>query len=177
MKGSALQAPHRELGAGGAREPVAYMVNVPLSRNTRRNGPIEVWPNASHLWNAEVLERHGLTDDVQDGSNPGIEELAARIPSEHLLLEPGDVLIRDPGMLHRGTPNRTRRPRTMLTLCYLRRDHDHDYGTTEHNFDTELFCAPRPERPAPLPGSCCRLTSRGRSAETEPPPPNSPWHS
>jgi hypothetical protein len=42
-------------------------------------------------------------------------------------------------MLHRGTPNRTRRPRTMLTACYLRRDHDHDYGTTEYNFDAELF--------------------------------------
>jgi ectoine hydroxylase-related dioxygenase (phytanoyl-CoA dioxygenase family) len=139
VNGSELQAPHRELGAGGAREPVAYMVNVPLSRNTRRNGPIEVWPSASHLWSAEVLERHGLSDDVQDGSNPGLEELAAGIPSERLLLDPGSVLIRDPGMLHRGTPNRTRRPRTMLTVSYLRRDHDHDYGTTEYNLDAELF--------------------------------------
>ena len=103
VTGSGLQAPHRELGAGGAREPVAYMVNVPLSRNTRRNGPIEVWPGASHLWSAEVLDRHGLSDDIQDGSNPGLEELAAGIPSERLLLDPGSVLIRDPGMLHRGT--------------------------------------------------------------------------
>jgi ectoine hydroxylase-related dioxygenase (phytanoyl-CoA dioxygenase family) len=139
LRGSEMQAPHRELGAGGARTPVAYMVNVPLGRNTRRNGPIEVWPGASHLWSAELLERQGLSDDVQDGSNPAIEQLASRIPSERLLLEPGSVLIRDPGMLHRGTPNRTRRPRTMLTVCYLRRDHDHDYGTTEYNFDAELF--------------------------------------
>ena len=139
LKGSAMQAPHREFGAGGASESVAYMVNVPLSRNTRRNGPIEVWPGASHLWKAEVLERHGLSDDVQDDSNPGLEALAARIPSERLLLEPGDMLIRDPGMLHRGTPNRTRRPRTMLTLCFLRRGHEHEYGTTEYNLDAELF--------------------------------------
>jgi len=139
LKGSEMQAPHREMGAGGARDPVAYMVNVPLGRNTRRNGPIEVWPSASHLWSAEMLDRHGLSDDVQDGSNPGLEELAARLPSEPLLLDAGDVLIRDPGMLHRGTPNRTRRARTMLTVCYLRRDHDHDYGTSEYNLDAELF--------------------------------------
>jgi ectoine hydroxylase-related dioxygenase (phytanoyl-CoA dioxygenase family) len=139
LKGSEMQAPHRELGAGGAREPVAYMVNVPLSRNTRRNGPIEIWPGASHLWSPEALERHGLTDDVQDGSNPGLEELAAQLPSERLLLEPGSLLIRDPGTLHRGTPNRTRAARTMLTVCYLSRDHDHDYGTTEYNLDAELL--------------------------------------
>lgn len=173
IKGSELQAPHRELGAGGAREPVAYMVNVPLGRNTRRNGPIEVWPSASHLWNADLLERHGLTDDLQDGSNPGIEELAARIPSEHLLLEPGDVLIRDPGMLHRGTPNRTRRPRTMLTLCYLRRDHDHDYGTTEHNFDTELFSRLDPSVQRLFPEAVAphqpRPVSRNRTAPSKQP--------
>jgi ectoine hydroxylase-related dioxygenase (phytanoyl-CoA dioxygenase family) len=139
VKGSSTQAPHRELGAGGARGPVAYILNVPLGRNTRRNGPIEVWPGASHLWSAELLERLGVSDDVQDGSNPAIEELAARVPSERLLLEPGSLLIRDPGMLHRGTPNRTRRPRTMLTVCYLRSDHEHDYGSTEYNLDAALF--------------------------------------
>jgi ectoine hydroxylase-related dioxygenase (phytanoyl-CoA dioxygenase family) len=145
VRGSRIQAPHRELGAGGAREPVAYIVNVPLSRNTNRNGPIEVWPNGSHLWSAEILERHGLSDEVQDGSNPALAELAGRMPSERLLLEPGSLLIRDPGMLHRGTPNRTRRPRSMLTICYLRQDHDYDYGAAEYNLDSELFAQLGPE--------------------------------
>jgi hypothetical protein len=139
LRGSVLQAPHRELGAGGARTPRAYIVNVPLGRNTDRNGPLEVWPTASHLWSAEMLERQGISDDVQDGDNPALEELARRLPSERLLLEPGCLLIRDPGMLHRGTPNRTRKPRTMLTVCYLRRDYDYDYGATEYNLDAELF--------------------------------------
>ena len=141
VKGSALQAPHRELGAGGARKPCAYIVNLPLTRCSRRNGPLEIWPTGSHLWSPEVLARHGLSDEVQDGSNPGLEELANRLPSRRLLLDPGSVLIRDPGMLHRGTPNRTHRPRTMLTVCYLRRDYDYDYGTAEHNLDAELFGA------------------------------------
>jgi ectoine hydroxylase-related dioxygenase (phytanoyl-CoA dioxygenase family) len=139
VRGSVRQAPHRELGAGGARKPVGYIVNVPLTRCTRRNGPLEVWPLGSHFWSPEVLERHGLSDDVQDGANPRLEQLARAFPSERLLLKPGSLLIRDPGMLHRGTPNRTRRPRTMLTVCYLRRDHDYDYGTAEYNLDSELF--------------------------------------
>ena len=139
VRGSTTQAPHRELDTGGAREPRAYIVNVPLSRNSNRNGPLEVWPSGSHLWSAEVLERHGLEDELQDGSNPAMEKFASGLPSERLLLEPGSVLVRDPGMLHRGTQNRTRSPRTMLTLCYLSRAHDHDYGETEYNLDAELF--------------------------------------
>ena len=145
VKGSTMQAPHRELGAGGAREPVAYIVNVPLTRNTERNGPIEVWPNGSHLWSAELLRRHGLADDVQDGENRELLELAQGLPSERLLLDPGSVLIRNPGMLHRGTPNRTRRPRSMLTVCYLRSDYDWDYGAEEYNLDPQLFAGLAPE--------------------------------
>jgi ectoine hydroxylase-related dioxygenase (phytanoyl-CoA dioxygenase family) len=139
LRGSAMQAPHRELGTGRAGSPRAYIVNVPLTRNTRRNGPLEVWPTAGHLWSADVLERHGISDDVQDGENPALERLAGQLPSERLMLEPGSLLVRDPGMLHRGTPNRTRKPRTMLTLCYLRRDYDHDYGSAEYNLDAELY--------------------------------------
>src|SRR5262249_22627850 len=76
LRRPALQAPHRELGAGGARNPPAYIVNVPLSPTPSRNGPLEVWPNGSHLWSAQVLDRHGLSDEVQDGANPALEELA-----------------------------------------------------------------------------------------------------
>jgi ectoine hydroxylase-related dioxygenase (phytanoyl-CoA dioxygenase family) len=139
VRGSTAQAPHRELGAGGTSEPRAYVVNVPLTRNSNRNGPLEVWPSGSHLWSAEMLERNGLADELQDGSNPAMEEFAARLPSERLLLEPGSLLIRNPGMLHRGTPNRTRSPRTMLTLCYLSAAHDHDYGDVEYNLEDGLF--------------------------------------
>src|SRR3954451_23260274 len=57
LKGSERQAPHRELGAGRTAEPLAYIVNVPLGRNTRRNGPLEVWPNGTHLWSDAALER------------------------------------------------------------------------------------------------------------------------
>jgi ectoine hydroxylase-related dioxygenase (phytanoyl-CoA dioxygenase family) len=173
VKGSEPQAPHRELGTGGAREPRAYVVNVPLTRCTRRNGPLEVWPNGTHLWDPDLLDRHGLSDEVQDGSNPELERFARSLPSELLLLEPGNVLIRDPGMLHRGTPNRTRKPRTMLTICYLSRSHDYDYGSIDYNLDNELFreLDPRVQRLFPeLTGDHQpRPVSRNRAAPSRQP--------
>ena len=138
LRGSTVQAPRRELAAGGAPAPRAYIVNVPLVRCGPENGPIEVWPGGTHLWRPELLERYGLSDDVQDGPNPEMETFAGFLPSRRLVLGPGSVLIRDPGMLHRGTPNPTDAPRTMLTLCYLRRGHHHDYGDVRFNLDGEL---------------------------------------
>ena len=139
VRGSMLQAPHRELSAGGAGSPCAYIVNVPLTACGLENGPIEVWPSGTHLWQAEFLARYRLSDDVQDGENQGMEEFAGLFPSCKLALEPGSVLIRDAGMLHRGTPNLTDMPRTMLTICYLRRSHSHDYGDSRFNFDAVLY--------------------------------------
>jgi ectoine hydroxylase-related dioxygenase (phytanoyl-CoA dioxygenase family) len=139
LRGSSLQAPHREMSAGGATTPCAYIVNVPLTLCGLQNGPIEVWPNGSHLWQPAILDRYRLSDDVQDGANESMEEFARLFPSRKLALEPGSVLIRDPGMLHRGTPNPTEEPRTMLTICYLRRTHNHDYGDSRSNFDEALY--------------------------------------
>jgi ectoine hydroxylase-related dioxygenase (phytanoyl-CoA dioxygenase family) len=173
VRGSEQQAPHRELGVGGDPEPRAYVVNVTLTRCTPRNGPLEIWPGASHLWSPEVLERHGISDEVQDGANPPLEELARRLPSERLLLEPGSILIRNPGTLHRGTPNRTRRPRTMLTVCYLRRDYDYDYGRLEYNLDAELFAgldpAVRRLFPEPAPTHQPRPVNRNSTAPSRQP--------
>ena len=38
-----------------------------------------------------------------------------------VLLKVGDVLIRHPWALHRGTPNRTEIPRALVTIRYVRR--------------------------------------------------------
>ena len=139
LRGSVLQAPHRELSAGGATTPCGYILNVPLASCGLENGPIEVWPNGSHLWQPAMLDRYGLSDDVQDGVNENMEEFARLLPSRRLVLEPGSVLIRDAGLLHRGTPNLTEAPRAMLTICYLRRTHSHDYGDSRFNFDDVLY--------------------------------------
>jgi len=139
VRGSTLQAPHRELSAGGASAPCAYIVNVPITRCGLDNGPIEVWPGGTHLWRPELLARYQLSDDVQDGANPDMETFASLLPSRQLELERGSILIRDAGMLHRGTPNMTDTPRTMLTICYLRRGHSHDYGNIRFNVDDDIY--------------------------------------
>lgn len=139
LRGSGLQAPHREMNAGGQPQPAACVLNVPLTPCGPENGPLEIWPVGSHLWSAAALARHGLSDDVQDGSNPAMEAFAGRFPSRRLLLEPGAVVIRDAGTLHRGTPNLTDEPRTMLTICYVRQGHEHDYGTSAYNLDPALL--------------------------------------
>jgi ectoine hydroxylase-related dioxygenase (phytanoyl-CoA dioxygenase family) len=138
-KGAVVQSPHRELGIGKAWDPQAYIVNIPLGRCGLDNGPLELWPGGSHLWQNKLLDRLGLGTDVQDGRNPDCEQLATRFPSRRLLLEAGDLLIRDPGLLHRGTENSTDEPRTLLTLCYFRLGHTHDYGQVEYNLDGAMW--------------------------------------
>lgn len=135
LAGAELQSPHRELGSGRAWEPCAYVVNVPLGPVGIDDGPLEVWPGSGHLWRNELLDELGLDTDVQDGRNADCEAFCRLFPSRRLILEPGDILIRDPGMLHRGTVNRTDVPRSMLTIAYLRRGHWHDYGDARYNLD------------------------------------------
>ena len=52
---------------------------------------------------------------------------------------PDQLMIRDPGMLHRGTPNPTDEPRTMLTAGYFRNDYYYPYGDTRCNLDEKLY--------------------------------------
>jgi hypothetical protein len=141
LRGAEMQAPHRELGAGERWEPRALVVNVPVGRCGLDNGPLEVWYSGGHLWRNEVLAAVGFDDDVQDGDNPHAEALAAALPSRRVTLEPGDVLVRDPGLLHRGTVIHTDEPRTMLTMAFFRTGEDHSYGDARYNLDEALFAA------------------------------------
>ncbi|CAN5894302.1 hypothetical protein BH11VER1_BH11VER1_01700 [soil metagenome] len=139
LKGAVIQSPHRELGSGDQWEPRAYVVNIPMGPCTLDNGPLEVWYTGSHLWRNEVLRRLEFDDDVQDGRNPEAEAHASLFPSRRVELELGDVLIRDPGLLHRGTVNQTDEPRSMLTICFFRKGETHSYGEATYNLDRELW--------------------------------------
>lgn len=144
MKGTTLQSPHREMGGGNTWEAQSFIVNVPLGVCGLHNGPLEVWPGGSHLWRNELLRRLQVNDDVQDGRNAEFEWFATLFPSRKVELYPGDVLIRDPGLMHRGTVNESDEPRSMLTMSYFREGFTHDYGSPEHNLDRELWEALEP---------------------------------
>jgi Phytanoyl-CoA dioxygenase (PhyH) len=68
-------------------------------------GPIEIAPGTQHMPGTEALQA------IESGK---IEMLS--VP-----LDIGDVLIRHPWALHRGTPNTTSTPRALTTVRYVRR--------------------------------------------------------
>lgn len=108
--GSDYQAWHRDappLFPEWHREtpPFQLAVNFPLVDVTEENGPLET-TRGTHL-----LDRDDALARIERGE----------IPIEQVLMDAGDVLIRDVRQLHRGTPNRTHQPRPMVVLGYSRR--------------------------------------------------------
>jgi ectoine hydroxylase-related dioxygenase (phytanoyl-CoA dioxygenase family) len=139
VKGSTTQAPHRDIDFYDKDDVSGCLVNIPLMHCGLHNGPVEVWPGGSHLWRSEMFRKFNVQPFVQDDPNPDVEVLAGFIPSTLIELRPGDLMIRDPGMLHRGTPNPTAEPRTMLTAGYFRSDYYYPYGDPRYNLDDELY--------------------------------------
>jgi hypothetical protein len=81
------------------------VVSFSLVRIAAENGPIEIAPGTHRMPRAEALRA------VTSGE----------IGLEPVPLEIGDVLIRHPWTLHRGTPNTTNIPRALVTVRYVRR--------------------------------------------------------
>ena len=95
---------HRPLFSEGVTTPLyALAVNFPLCRVTPENGPLEIAPGTHKLSRAEALAK------VASGEAPCVS-----VP-----MELGDVMIRTPLAIHRGTPNRTSEPRTMVAMGYV----------------------------------------------------------
>ncbi len=110
LRGSDYQPTHRDAPplfpeTGSETPPFQLAVNFPLVDVTAANGPIEIARGTHMLPKAEALAR--------------IE--AGTIKLEPILMQAGDVMIRDVRGLHRGTPNRTDIPRPMVVIGYSRR--------------------------------------------------------
>ena len=82
--------------------PALIAVNFPFVDVGRENGPFEVADGSHRMPRPEALERIG---------RGGFER-------RELLMKVGDVLIRDPRCIHRGTPNRSDHTRIMLGISY-----------------------------------------------------------
>jgi len=141
VNGAIRQAPHRDLDFYDGKAPFGATINIPIMHCGLHNGPLEVWPGGSHLWQSKNFVEFGVLPFTQDGENPTVESFAQHVPSKKIEIRPGDLLIRDPGMWHRGNPNPTDEPRTMLTTSYFRRDFLYDYGDPLYNLDRPLFDA------------------------------------
>jgi ectoine hydroxylase-related dioxygenase (phytanoyl-CoA dioxygenase family) len=85
--------------------PFALVVSFGLGAIGPEDGPIEI-AAGTHSWPRSRADAAIASDDL-------------RLESVHLA--PGDVLIRNPWALHRGTPNRTQAPRFLVSIRYVRR--------------------------------------------------------
>jgi Phytanoyl-CoA dioxygenase (PhyH) len=81
------------------------VVSFGLVRITLENGPIEIAPGTHRMPRKEALR--------------AVE--AGEIGMQAVSLEIGDVLIRHPWALHRGSPNSTYTPRALVSIRYVRR--------------------------------------------------------
>jgi len=68
----------------------------------------------------DILPAHGPIE-IAPGTHKMPRNQALRCVMQAVTLEVGDVLIRHPWALHRGTPNVTEAPRALLTIRYVRR--------------------------------------------------------
>jgi ectoine hydroxylase-related dioxygenase (phytanoyl-CoA dioxygenase family) len=112
VRGSVRQSPHADYHRPLFHEQPdlslpTYMlvVSFALVRVTLDNGPIEIAPGTHRLPRNEALR--------------AIE--ASEIAMDPVPLEIGDVLVRHPWALHRGSPNSTDIPRALLSIRYVRR--------------------------------------------------------
>lgn len=107
VKGSDYQEIHRDyrpLFTDDVVTPLyALAVNFALVEVTEDNAPFQM-ARGTH-----VLPRDEGLAKVEAGE----------IPMESFLMQPGDVSIRTPLALHRGSPNRTDLPRPMVVMGYV----------------------------------------------------------
>jgi ectoine hydroxylase-related dioxygenase (phytanoyl-CoA dioxygenase family) len=88
-----------------ALPPYMLVISFGLSRIAKDDGPIEIAPGTHLLARSEALRA------VDTGE----------IRPQPVGLEIGDVLIRHPWALHRGSPNASTVPRALVTIRYVRR--------------------------------------------------------
>lgn len=110
LKGSDYQGLHRDTQllfpeTGAETPPYQLAVNFPLVDVTEANGPMEMASGTHMLSKSEGLRQ------VQTGE----------APLRPVLMQRGDVMIRDVRHIHRGTPNTTEVPRPMIVIGYSRR--------------------------------------------------------
>jgi ectoine hydroxylase-related dioxygenase (phytanoyl-CoA dioxygenase family) len=81
------------------------VVSFALAPITQENGPIEIAPGTHRMPRKEALQA------VESG----------QIEMRPVPLEIGDVFIRHPWALHRGSPNMVNTPRALASIRYVRR--------------------------------------------------------
>ncbi|TDF95110.1 phytanoyl-CoA dioxygenase family protein [Paenibacillus piri] len=93
----------------GANLPISNLiVNVPLVDTTENNGPMEYWPGGTHLQPDYMYDRKSFPK----------AKLAEHMTVLKATMPAGSIMIRDDRMWHRGTPNKSDKPRPNIAVIY-----------------------------------------------------------
>ncbi len=84
--------------------PYILVVSFGLAAITLADGPIEIAPGTQRMARSDAMRAMELLE----------------IEMQPVVLGVGDVLIRHPWALHRGTPNTTATPRALVSIRYVR---------------------------------------------------------
>ena len=127
----------------------AYMmvVSFGLADITRENGAIEIAPGTHKMSREEAF----------------IAVETSKIKMLPMCMAVGDVLIRHPWTLHRGTPNKTDTPRLLVTIRYVRHWY-WDSSREENSIPATVWKSLSSEQKSMLrfsvhPGSCPKATT------------------
>src|SRR5690625_4462664 len=135
LGGSQYQQAHSDVGplfpeTEITLPPFCYVVNVPLVDFTAENGPTEIWPYGTHLVGEPSITPLPDFTRIEELRNSPLGQFTEKeMTPQQVITSAGSVVIRDIRMWHRGTPNRTDDPRTMLAMVYNRPWYNH--GTVE----------------------------------------------
>jgi ectoine hydroxylase-related dioxygenase (phytanoyl-CoA dioxygenase family) len=112
VRGSEYQNPHMDYQRPLFPEapdlslpPYVIVVSFGLARIAQENGPIEIAPGTHRMPRSQAESA----------------VVAGLVKLQTIPMEIGDVLIRHPWAVHRGTPNTTDTPRALVTIRYVRR--------------------------------------------------------
>ncbi|HXW79314.1 MAG TPA: phytanoyl-CoA dioxygenase family protein [Acidimicrobiales bacterium] len=125
LPGSEYQPVHPDVrplfpGLAITLPPVNYVLDIPLVDFGLDNGPLEMWPQGTHLVpDNGVIPKEGARGGQE--ARQGLDQLFAESLGPMALTMPaGSFLIRDTRLWHRGTPNRTTEKRSMLAMVFSR---------------------------------------------------------
>jgi len=125
--GSVSQGIHRDVGieqlqpdSYAEHTPSVLVANIAARDVTLEDGPMELWPG-THMHDLPGLD----FDVLDDGNTTEGAEFATLLPHTKVLMKAGDILLRDPHMLHRGTAYAgADQYRLLASLIYRGADYD-----------------------------------------------------
>jgi ectoine hydroxylase-related dioxygenase (phytanoyl-CoA dioxygenase family) len=125
LPGSEYQPVHPDVrpffpGLAVTLPPVNYVLDIPLVDFRPDNGPLEIWPQGTHLVpDNGVIPEEGARGGPEARQAPN-QVLAEALEPTAVIIPAGSFLVRDARVWHRGTPNRSAEKRSMLALVFSR---------------------------------------------------------